>query len=107
MKQGGYVGGQAMTNQFRVAGLLPRRLEELKLSPDGVLRRAGLPMGLFNREKILVSTDEYFALYRGIAEATDDPDFGLKLGTEDRVERYAPVRIAVLTAGHFEKHCSA
>jgi hypothetical protein len=62
-----------MTNQIRVAGLLPRKLEELRLLPKGVLRQAGLPMGLFNREKILLSTDEFFALYRGIAGATDDP----------------------------------
>ena len=87
-----------MANQFRVPSLLPRRLEELHLSPEGVLRQAGLPMGLFNQEKILVSRDEFFALYRGIAGATDDPGFGLKLGTEDRVERYDPIRIAALSA---------
>jgi AraC-like DNA-binding protein len=58
-------------------------------------------MGLFNQEKILVSTDEFFALYRGIAGATHDPGFGLKLGTEDRVERYDPIRIAALTARSF------
>ena len=62
-----------MANQFRVPSLLPRRLEELHLSPEGVLRQAGLPMGLFNQEKILVSTDKFFALYRGIAEAADNP----------------------------------
>jgi AraC-like DNA-binding protein len=44
---------------------------------------------------------EYFALYRGIAEATDDPGFGLKLGTEDRVERYDPIRITALSARSF------
>jgi AraC-like DNA-binding protein len=90
-----------MTNHFRVPSLLPRKLEELALSPNGVLRQAGLSAGLFNQEKILVSTDEYFALYRGIAGATDDPGFGLKLGTEDRVERYDPIRIAALSAPSF------
>ena len=90
-----------MTNQFRVPSLLPRRLEELHLSPEGVLRQAGLPMGLFNQEKILVSTGELFALYRGIAGATDDPDFGLELGTEDRVDRYDPIRITALSARSF------
>jgi AraC-like DNA-binding protein len=90
-----------MTNQFRVPRLLPRRLEELDVSPEGVLRQAGLPMGLFNQEKILVSTEEFFALYRGIARATDNPGFGLKLGTEDRVERYDPIRITALSARSF------
>lgn len=36
-------------------------------------------MGLFNQEKILVDTQEFFALHQGIAEASDDPGFGLKL----------------------------
>ncbi len=90
-----------MTNRFRVSSTLPRRLEELSLSPEVVLRQAGLPMGWFNQEKILVSTEEFFALYWGIAEASDDPGFGLKLGTEDRVERYDPIKLAALSARSF------
>jgi AraC-like DNA-binding protein len=73
----------------------------LGLSPEAVLRQAGLPMGLFNEDKILVSTEEFFALYRGIAEASNDPAFGLKLGTEERVERYDPITIAALSARSF------
>lgn len=90
-----------MINRFRVSSTLPQRLEELGLSPEAVLRRAGLPMGLFNQEKILVSTEEFFALYRGIAEGNNDPALGLKLGTEDRVERYDPIKLAVLSARSF------
>src|SRR5438477_8974763 len=90
-----------MANRFRVSTTLWRKLEELGLSPDAVLRRAGLPMGLLKQEKILVSTEEFFALYRGIAEAADDPGFGLKLGTEDRIERYDPIKIAALSARSF------
>jgi AraC-like DNA-binding protein len=90
-----------MTNQFRVPSLLSRRLDEMGLSPEGVLRQAGLPVGLFHQEKIRVSTEEFFALYRGIAEATDDPGFALKLATEDRVERYDPIRITALSARSF------
>jgi AraC-like DNA-binding protein len=90
-----------MMHRFRVSSTLPRRLEELGLSPEAVLRHAGLPMGLFNQEKILVSTEEFFALYRGIAEASSDPAFGLKLGTEERVERYDPIKIAALSARSF------
>ena len=90
-----------MMNRFRVSSTLPRKLEELGLSPEAVLRQARLPMALFNQEKILVSTEEFFALYRGIAEATNDPGFGLKLGTEERVERYDPIKIAALSARSF------
>jgi AraC-like DNA-binding protein len=90
-----------VTNRFRVSSSLPRRLEELGLSLDAVLRQAGLPVGLFSQDKIQVSTEEFFALYRGIAEASDDPAFGLKLGTEERVERYDPIKIAALSARSF------
>jgi hypothetical protein len=90
-----------MTNRFRVSSTLPRKLEELGLSPEAVLRQAGLPMALFNQEKILVSTEEFFALYRGIAEASNDRGLGLKLGTEERIERYDPIKIAALSARSF------
>jgi AraC-like DNA-binding protein len=90
-----------MMNRFRVSSTLPRKLEELGLRPEAALRQAGLPMGLFNQEKILVSTEELFALYRGIAEASKDPGFGLKLGNEERIERYDPIKIAALSARSF------
>src|SRR5437660_4391839 len=90
-----------MTKQFRVSTTLPQKLKELGLSPDAVLRRAGLPMGLFKMDKILVSTEEFFALHRGIAEASNDPGFGLRLGTEERLERYDPVKIAAISARSF------
>jgi AraC-like DNA-binding protein len=78
--------------------MVPRRLEELGVSPAAVLRHSGLPSGLFEQPKILVTTDEFFALHRGIAQASGDPAIGLKLGTEERVERYDPVCIAALYA---------
>lgn len=87
-----------MLNFFRVSTTLPRKLEELGVSPALVLRQAGLPPGLFDREKILVSTEEFFALYRGLAEASGDPAIGLKLGSEDRVERYDPIALAAVSA---------
>jgi AraC-like DNA-binding protein len=90
-----------MTNRFRVPSTLPRRLEELGLSPVVVLRQAGLPMGLFDQEKILVTTEELFALHRGISEVSADPAIGLKLGTEERVERYDPIAIAALYTRSF------
>jgi AraC-like DNA-binding protein len=58
-------------------------------------------MGLFDQEKIFVTTEELFALYRGISEVSRDPAIGLKLATEERVERYDPVSIAALYAKTF------
>src|SRR5256885_9047788 len=90
-----------MANRFRVSSTLPRKLEELGLSPETVLRQAALPMALFNQDKIQVSTEEFFALYRGIAESSRDPGFGLRLGTEERFERYDPIKFAALSARSF------
>jgi hypothetical protein len=90
-----------MTNRFRLSTMLTRRLEDRGISLPAVLRQAGLPMGILNQEKVLLTTEEFFALYRGIAEATSDPTIGLKLGTEDRMERYDPIAIAAVCTRSF------
>jgi len=91
-----------MISQFRISATLARKIEELGVRPADVLRQAGLPTGLFDREeKILLSTAELFALYRGLAEAGRDPAIGLKLATEHRIERYDPLGIAAVTARSF------
>jgi AraC-like DNA-binding protein len=90
-----------MASRFRISSALVRRVEDLGLSPQTALRRAGLPMSLFDQEKIFVTTEELFALYRALADESGDPAFGLKIGTEDRVERYDPISIAALYARSF------
>ncbi len=91
-----------MNSRFRIPTAFARKLEELGLQPEDVLRHAGLPTRLFDGdEKILLSTEELFALYRGLAEASRDPAIALKLGTEARLERYDPLGIAAVTARSF------
>jgi len=90
-----------MNTRFRLTAQFPRKLEELGVRTADVLRLAGLPTGLFAQDRILVSTEELFALYRGLAEATRDPAIALKLGTEHRIERYDPVAIAAVCARTF------
>ena len=88
-----------MSSRFRIAASLARKLEELGVEPEDVLRHAGLPTRLFDGDtKILLSTEELFALYRGLADASRDPAIALKLGTENRLERYDPLGIAAVTA---------
>src|SRR5712691_10083515 len=90
-----------MTNRIRVPGTLARRLEELGVPPAVVLRKAGLPMALFDESKIWVATEEMFALYRAIHEISGDPGIGLKLGSEERPEHYSPIAIAALYTRSF------
>ena len=79
-----------MSDRFRVSGLLARQLEEQNLSLAAVLRRSGLPAGFFQQERIFVTTEELFSLWRAVGDISGDPAIGLKLGTESRVERYDP-----------------
>jgi AraC-like DNA-binding protein len=90
-----------MVSRFRVSSLLATKLEELGVSASLVLRHAGLPLQLFSQERILVSTEEFFALYRAIGEVSRDPVIGLKLGSEQRIERYNPIAIAALYTRSF------
>jgi hypothetical protein len=90
-----------VSNRFRVSSALFRRLEELGFSREAVLRAAGLSPALLEQERILLTTEELFALHRALESASDDPAIGLKLGTEERVERYDPIAIAALYARSF------
>jgi len=90
-----------MANRFRVSSTLVRRLEDTGLSPAAILRQARLPIGLFSQERVLLTTEEFFALYRAIAEVSHDPAIGLRLGTENRVERYDPIAIAAISTRSF------
>lgn len=47
-------------NRFRLSSSYACKLEELGLSPVAVLGRAGLPLSLFNQDKTLVTTEEFF-----------------------------------------------
>jgi AraC-like DNA-binding protein len=86
-----------MAKHFRVAGSLRTRLEESGVLVSAVLRRAGLPQNLFQQTRILVTTEELFALWRAIGEVSRDPAIGLKLATETRTERFHPMGIAALS----------
>src|SRR6266581_365327 len=90
-----------MTNRFRISGTLSKRLGELGVSPITVLRRSGLPVGLFDQSRIYLTTEEMFALYTAIHEISADAAIGLKLGSEDRPEHYSPIAIAALYSRSF------
>src|SRR4026207_1641321 len=83
-----------MTDRFRITKAWAQRFAQEKIAVPMLLRRAGLPANLFERERIYVTTAEVFAIWRTVAEMSPDPGFGLKLGTEIRFERSAPVWIA-------------
>lgn len=90
-----------MLKHFRVAGRLALKLAEFGVSIPAVLRRAGLPQDLFEQTRVLVSTEELFALWSAIGAVSSDPLIGLKLGMETRTERFHPMGIAALSTENF------
>ncbi|WP_433971746.1 AraC family transcriptional regulator [Tunturiibacter lichenicola] len=90
-----------MSKHFRVSGRLPVKLKELGVRVSSVLEHAGLPSGLFDQSRISLSTEEFFALWRGIGQVSPDPAIGLALGTETKAEHFDPVVLAALSTGNF------
>jgi AraC-like DNA-binding protein len=86
-----------MSKHFRVPGRLPAKLEESGIRVSAVLQCAGLPAGLLGQLRILVTTEELFALWRAIGQVSTDPAIGLALGTETKPEHFDPIILAALS----------
>ena len=90
-----------MSDRLRFSRTWAQRFADHKIILPTLLRRAGLPVGLFHQEKIYVTTAELFALWRSVGEMSSDPGIGLKLGAEQRLERSHPAAIAVICSRTF------
>jgi hypothetical protein len=86
-----------MLKRFRVPGRLALKLKEHGVSVAAVLRKAGLPRDLFEQTRVLVSTEELFAIWHAIEAVSADPLIGIKLGVETKTERFHPMAIAALS----------
>jgi AraC-like DNA-binding protein len=87
-----------MSKRFCVSGGTFSKLEELGVTAGEVLRRAELPPALARQARILLSTEELFALWRAVGEVSTNPSIGLMLGTESKTERFIPIALAALFA---------
>jgi len=90
-----------MSKHFRIPGRLPARLQESGIRVSALLQNAGLPPGLFDQPRITVTTEELFALWRGIGQASTNPAIGLELGTETKPEHFDPIALVALSTGSF------
>jgi AraC-like DNA-binding protein len=90
-----------MNKHFRLAGRLALKMEECGVPVAAVLRSAGLPQNLFSQTRILVTTEQFFAFWQAIGDVSQDPAMALRLGTEDRLERFHPSGIAALSTENF------
>jgi len=91
-----------MSDRLRISNTWGKRFTDQKIALPALLRRAGLPVGLFEQEKIYLTTAQLFALWRSVGETSSDPAIGLKLGSETRLARSHPAGIAILCSRTFE-----
>jgi AraC-like DNA-binding protein len=54
-----------------------------------------------NEPRVLLSTEELFALWRAIGEVSTNPAIGLQLGSETRTERFHPIGLVALSSENF------
>jgi AraC-like DNA-binding protein len=90
-----------MNKHFRFSGSTFQRLEKLGVRAPAVLRRAGLAQAFINQPRVLLNTEELFALWRAVGEVSTDPSIGLLLGTETKTERFHPIGLAALSSENF------
>lgn len=90
-----------MNKHFRVSGSTFTRLEELGFRASTVLRKAGLPQGYVDQPRVLLNTEEWFALWCAVGEVSTNPAIGLLLGTETKTERFHPIGLAALSTESF------
>jgi AraC-like DNA-binding protein len=91
-----------MSDRLRISNTWGKRFTDQKIALPALLRRAGLPVGLFEQEKVYLTTAQLFALWRSVGETSSDPAIGLKLGSETKLARSHPAGIAVLCSRTFE-----
>ena len=87
-----------MNKHFRFSGSNFLKMEELGVRASAVLRRAGLSQGFIDQPRVLLTTEELFALWRAVGEVSTNPAIGLLLGTETRTERFHPIGLAALSS---------
>jgi AraC-like DNA-binding protein len=90
-----------MNKHFRFSGSNFAKMEELGLSASAVLRRAGLSQGFVDQPRVLLKTEELFALWRAVGEVSTNSAIGLQLGTETKTERFHPMGLAALSCENF------
>ena len=90
-----------MSKHFRMPARKIAKMREAGIRVSEVLQQAGLPANLLDQPRVLLTTDEWFALWRAIDRVSRDPGMGLVLGTENRPEKHDPVGLAALSAASF------
>ena len=91
----------ATANSFTISSAFQAGLRATGVDPTVLLRKSGLPLTLWSSGKGMVTTEQFFALWRTMGELNDDPAIGLKLARLIPVGQHHPVSMAALHAQTF------
>ena len=81
-------------DRFRAANAFWIGLGKLGLTPAAVLGQARVPVTVYDGKKSLVTTAQFFALWRAVGELSPDPAAGLKIATQIDVGNRPPSTMA-------------
>src|SRR6202790_2880752 len=69
-------------DRFKAANAFWIGLSKIGLTPAAVLSQAGVPVTVFDGKKNLVTTAQFFALWRAVGELSSDAAAGLQIATQ-------------------------
>ncbi len=85
-------------DRFKVANAFWIGLAKIGLTPAAVLSQARLPLTVYDGKKNLVTTAEFFALWRAVGALSADPAAGLRIATQIDVANRPPSTMAAYYA---------
>ena len=90
-----------VVDRFKVPNAFWIGVAKIGLTPAVVLRKARVPATVYDSQKNLVTTAQFFALWRAVGELSADPAAGLKIATQIEVGNRPPPSMAAYYARHY------
>lgn len=90
--------GAVMADRCKIPRAFWRSMAHAGLAPAAVLRQARLPATLHLNPQALVSTDQYFALWKAIGQLAPEPGLGIALVTGSEAATHPPFIVAAFHA---------
>src|SRR5579863_2774028 len=85
-------------DRFKAANAFWIGLAKIGLTPAALLSQARLPLTVYDGKKNLVTTAQFFPLWRAVGEVSGDPAAGLKIATQIDVGNRPPSTMAAYYA---------
>jgi hypothetical protein len=85
-------------DRFKAANAFWLGLTKIGLTPAAVLSQARVPVTVYDGKKNLVTTEQFFALWRAVGALSSDPAAGLKIATQIDIGNRPPSTMAAYYA---------